>query len=446
MMDWQTLLTTERLDGTVEASQPGYRSVFQEDWDRIIFSSAFRRLQRKTQVHSFPSIDYIHTRLTHSLETASVGRSLGFYVGHQLQHVLPQEITAHDVAAIVSTSCLMHDIGNPPFGHAGEGAISEWFERFFNQQPEIDLSQSQKLDFTKFEGNAQGFRTVCKLQGASGRFGLNLTLSVLASTFKYPCFSDCPDTLRQEHVSRKKHNSNQAEREVFVSIFQRLGIPFKTIEGHLLGTRHPLAFLVEAADDICYRIIDLEDAYKLNLLSLSDVEDLMQGLLKALPNTHREEPDKRIVAIRAHAIGGLVELAAETFMKNLPCIMAGEFTQDLLSAIESPSLKGTLSAMQHATKDRVFDVRNREMGVVGYKILFGLLDHFVPAMLEFEKKRETARMSQFHQKLLSTMSFDTEKSKELSLYELLLIVTDYIAGMTDVYAKAMYQKIMGIQF
>jgi dGTPase len=273
-MNWQHLLSSKRINQKSDTGSAASRSAFEQDYDRIIFSHPFRRLQDKTQVHPLPEEDFVHTRLTHSLEVSSVGRSLGKRVGEviiQRHPELQQQFSLFDFGAIVAAASLAHDLGNPPFGHAGEDAISDFFkEHAYGKTWASAVKPAEWEDLIRFEGNAQGFRILNNEQ-----YGLKLTFATLGAFTKYPCPALFPERDKKKK-SQKKFGFFQSEAEEFEAIAQELGL---IRDRGFSYSRHPLAFLVEAADDICYSIIDLEDGCRLRLLSFDETVDLLSGIL-----------------------------------------------------------------------------------------------------------------------------------------------------------------------
>ena len=284
-MDWKKLLTPQRL-GKVEPEDIRWdRTCFQRDYDRLIFSSPFRRLKDKTQVFSLSTNDYIRTRLIHSLEVSCVGRSLGRIVGSEIvkRNQLEQHgFTAADFGDIISAACLAHDIGNPPFGHAGEDAIRIGFESWFgkcNNPVKEFLNGSQKADFDLFEGNAQGFRVITKLEIPLRPGGMQLTCPTLAAFTKYPRESFIPEDILNGYSgsSIKKYSFFQAEKDLFTQVAETVGL-IRRDDNFAWWSRHPLAFLVEAADDICYSIIDVEDAYRMGYIPFDEARSLLEDI------------------------------------------------------------------------------------------------------------------------------------------------------------------------
>lgn len=322
-MDWQTLLTRERLGKPVHSNDELGRSAFHKDHDRIIFSGAFRRLGRKTQVHPVSSNDHIHTRLTHSLEVACVGRSLGMRVGEILREELPEWCDPSDLGVIVQSACLAHDIGNPPFGHSGEDAIRNWFQQAAGRGWLDEMSDAERSDFLHFEGNAQGFRVLTQLEYHQFDGGTRLTYATLGTYLKYPWTSR-----HAEALGYKKHKFGcyQSELPLLEQITHKLGMPQLDDER---WARHPLVYLMEAADDICYGLIDLEDGLEMELLEYSEVEALLLGLVgDDLPDTYRQlgprdSRRRKLAILRGKAIEHLTNAAARAFVDQQQALLAG---------------------------------------------------------------------------------------------------------------------------
>ena len=309
-MDWHTLLTRERFGKPVQSSEELGRSAFHKDHDRIIFSGAFRRLGRKTQVHPVSSNDHIHTRLTHSLEVACVGRSLGMRVGEMLREALPRWCDPGDLGVIVQSACLAHDIGNPPFGHSGEDAIRHWFQQADERGWLDALSEAERADFLGFEGNAQGFRVLTQLEYHQFDGGTRLTYATLGSYLKYPWTARHADA---QGYKKHKFGCYQSELPLLEQIARKLGLPQLENER---WARHPLVYLMEAADDICYGLIDLEDGLEMDLLDYPEVEALLLDLVgDDLPETYRQlgprdSRRRKLAILRGKAIEHLTNAAA----------------------------------------------------------------------------------------------------------------------------------------
>ena len=327
-MNWNTLLSSQR-SGQKTLAAEQYRSAFEQDYDRIIFSHPFRRLQDKTQVHPLPEQDFVHTRLTHSLEVSSVGRSLGKRVGEVILQRYPdlkKDFSLFDFGAIVAAASLTHDLGNPPFGHAGEDAISDFFAHHPNGQYfKHKVDPEAWADLVKFEGNAQGFRILNKNQ-----FGLKLTFATLGAFTKYPCTSHFPSRDKSKR-SQKKYGFFQTETTRFAEVASALGLEQVNAGA---WKRHPLAFLVEAADDICYSIIDLEDGCSLGLVNYNDAKALFESVIsKSKSKLGKLESigsqAGRIGYLRALAIADLMDECSALFLEHEKDILCGSFDQAL---------------------------------------------------------------------------------------------------------------------
>lgn len=437
MMDWTRLLHTQRLghDGA-EPVAPG-RSPFQKDWDRIIFSSAFRRLQDKTQVHSLPESDYVRNRLTHSLEVASVGRSLGAAVGATILdrhfHKAHTAITPAEFGHIVAAACLGHDIGNPPFGHYGEDIIRHWFKDSETGRALIaPLSPAEQADFLTFEGNAQGFRVMARLQNWRDRGGLRLTAATLATFAKYPF-----GVLDEISHPRIKFGYFQAEADLFRQTAETVGLK-ETGPGHWV--RHPLAYLVEAADDICYRIVDIEDGFKIGRLPFARVEALLQDIIGRDLRRYEENNDqpRKIAHLRAKAIGRLIDDAASVFLDHEAAITAGQFKGELLDHVPACA---TLLEIARLTREEIFETPERYRGeIAGSEILETLLEYIGRAWLAHESG---APLSPRHRSILRLLTDLPSDGAPLGRYEALLCITDYISGMTDGFALAQFRLFKG---
>ena len=439
---WEKLLSSERL-GAGKAPGSAERTAFQQDYDRIVFTSAFRRMKDKTQVFPLSKSDYVRTRLTHSLEASCVGRSLGAVVGREIiaRHNL-HHVESGDFGAIVAAACLAHDIGNPPFGHAGEDAIREWF-RTSGLLERHDFSPAQKADFERYEGNAQGFRIVSRLQSPANPGGLQLTSAVLATFTKYPRPSQLDSEL--DGKSGKKFGFFQQDAENFAQVARSTGM-VERVPGQA-WRRHPLAFLVEVADDTCYLIVDMEDAARLGFVSYKDAECLLGELAGNAVNggrlAHLHDPKERLEYLRAKAIGRLLESAAAVFLENEDAILSGEFDDELLA--QSP-VGVPLQAVLKVAKETIYTARPAlEIETAGFEVLgalLGLFTHAVEARAEVPGTRFTTR-ERMLLKLLPTQFLGHDGEPDADPYVRLLQVADFVAGMTDSYAVDMYRKLKG---
>ena len=447
---WLKLMSRSRFRGATEAphegNTPDVRSPFVKDADRIIFSSAFRRLQDKTQVHPFPETDYVRTRLTHSLEVTSVGRALGTSVGKYVikKYVLrdqPEPLEPGDFGAVVAAACLGHDIGNPPFGHAGEEAIRYWFTEGDGKfLLDGDLTEVQKEELRNFEGNAQGFRVLTRLQGWRENGGLQLSCAVLGTSAKYPwgcTYLDDSESI-QQHT---KFGYFQHDREAFKRIAETVGlIPSKTIGE---WRRHPLTLLVEAADDICYLIVDVEDGFKSGMLNFRKTEELLRPIAEGTLQRYNQltlDAD-RVAYLRAKAIGVLVDQAYKAFWENNEEILRGQFRGALLDYVSS---QGYLSEIRQLAQEVLFnDQRKLETEAAGFEVIRGLLEIYSEALLSWEENgRDISRLAAKARTIMKLLP-DYEKLPA-TRYQWLLRLTDYVSGMTDGFAVRLYRKLKGI--
>ncbi|UII28536.1 deoxyguanosinetriphosphate triphosphohydrolase [Fulvivirga maritima] len=440
-MNWEQLLSNQRL-GDKPKEHAVSRSAFEQDYDRIIFSHPFRRLQDKTQVHPLPEYDFVHTRLTHSLEVSSVGRSLGKIVGQTIlerNQQLGSKFSFHDFGAIVAAASLAHDIGNPPFGHSGEDAISEFFKfhtagRLFKDH----VSDWEWEDLTHFEGNAQGFRILNKKQYQ----GLKLTCATLAAFSKYPRKSLLPDADKSRR-SQKKYGFFQSEKDVFGIIADNVGLIKRA---DMVWGRHPLTFLVEAADDICYQLIDLEDGCRLGLVSYEDTVELFAGILKDKLNRTKLKSissiDERIGTLRAMSIGCLIEECRSLFLDNETEILSGDFDVALADSILSAPV---LNEISNISISKIYRSRKvMETETAGFDVLPGLMETFTQAICEQDLGKEASKKAKATYRLLPPEIRNDLENECGSVYEKLMSCIDFISGMTDTYAISLYRKIKGI--
>jgi dGTPase len=424
-MDWDRLLSAERFEQP--ASRQAERTVFQRDFDRIVFSAAFRRLQDKTQVHPFPESDYVRRRLTHSLEVSCVGRSLGTAAGQRLctRSVQAASDLPFTVGQIVANACLAHDIGNPPFGHAGERAMGSWFK---DQLPAVladGLTPQQRADLDRFEGNAQGFRLLTRLQDARDAGGLRLTYATLASFTKYP--TSAADAGVVPYVGAKKHGFFDQDKAHFSKIAHAVGL----VQYEHGWRRHPLAFLVEAADDICYCIIDVEDAFKLNRLSFKDAEALLVQLLSPTDSYNpQDDEDENIGWLRAKAISALIHQVNHAFIEHLADIEAGAFSLTLIDTVESSS---AIREAHKAVVERVFAwERTISAEVAGAQMITDVLERLIIAV-----ERPASYKNDMLLKIVPRFH------PNAPVYQRVLAVTDFVAGMTDSYLQRIHRRVTG---
>ncbi len=437
MMQWQQLLTRQRLGKNSPVDSESLRTCFQRDYDRLVFSSPFRRLKDKTQVYSLPENDYLRTRLIHSIEVSCVGRSLGTIVGNEViqRHNL-KDYNPSDFGDIVSAASLAHDIGNPPFGHSGEEAIQSGFKDWY-AKIQLSLSEIQETDFNLFEGNAQGFRIISNLEMQPRKGGMQLTCATLAAFAKYPKESHIPEHILNGYQGKSiaKYNFFQAEKELFAEVAQTVGL-IRRSDKVSWWARHPLAFLMEAADDICYLIVDVEDGYRMRYIPFTNAKNLLNAIaersesdIKAQANTEEEE----IKYLRARAISKLVKDVADIFLLKEPEMLTGEFDTELLAVSKYASV---LEDIRSETLNKVInhpDVIGTR--IAGHEILGNLFTEFADAVLSKGSKAKFLKQMIPQQYLFS---------ENQDFYDKILQVTDYISGMTDSYATNLFKKLKGI--
>ncbi len=443
MMNWEQLLSLKRFGDTQKrerAKQDETRLGFEVDFDRIIFSSAFRSLQDKTQVIPLSKTDFVHTRLTHSLEVSVVGRTLGRRVGKELleRHPNLKELgyTFNDFGAIVAAASVMHDIGNPPFGHSGEKAIGEYFKTGKGLQYKEELTDLEYQDLIDFEGNANGFKILTESrEGIEG--GLRLSYATLGAFLKYP--KESLPKKPTKHIVDKKYGFFQSEKAAFLEIAEDLGLLKKESEG-ISYYRHPLAYLVEAADDICYTIIDFEDGINLGLIEEDYALEYMIKLVKDTIDSKKyhslQHQKDRVSYLRALAIGVLINEAVTIFLENEEDILNGTFDKGLLDKCK---YEAQINDIIKISVDKIY--RSKEVvekEVAGYKIIADLLDVFVTALNnKFENKQ-----SNYDKLVLNLLPEEYQKGRE-NLYDRIMQVCSYIAGLSDGYAIRLHRKLMG---
>ena len=448
-MNWHQLISADRLGRSKPSHREPARSGFQRDSDRIIFSSAFRRLQDKTQVFPLAENDFARTRLTHSLEVASVGRSLGTRVGAGIcdrNGLRSEGLHESDFGAIVHAAALGHDLGNPPFGHSGEDAIQHWFT---SDSPHAlaarrGLSAAETADIGRYEGNAQGFRILTRLQMPDNNGGLQLTCAMLGAFTKYPhaSLTGQPGSIAHEGASLKKFGYFQSEREHFAEVAQHCGLIQRTPE---CWARHPLAFLVEAADDICYRLVDFEDGARLGHLSYAEVRDAFLAILPATKHPKNlagmTSEKAAIEMLRAMAIGECLSQCTALFLDHESDLLAGKFDTPLTDVIPAACALGEIQKVSreiiYATK------RGVEIEIAGYEVLGGLLDVFMSAVNDIAAHGDKA--SNRSRKLASQLPPEcVSAARKTGPYLRLMPMLDFVSGMTDSYAVALYRRVKGI--
>ena len=446
-MQWERLLSPARLGKRDSEPLQAQRSPFQRDYDRVVFSSAFRRLQDKTQVFPLAESDYVRTRLTHSLEAACVGRSLGTAIGaHIVERHRLQNIHSSDIGAVVAAACLAHDIGNPPFGHSGEDAIQHWFatsQHAAKLHPELQENPVQFNDFSRFEGNAQGFRILTRLQMPDNTGGLQLTCATLGAFAKYPVASYPKRDPNDRRASTKKFSFFHAEAELFAEVAERTGL----LPNGTGWRRHPLALIVEASDDICYRLVDFEDGVRLRLIGYEEASEAfieVIGERKYLDSARKMHgAEERIEFLRAVAVGKVLEQVTAVFVENEEAILAGKFEQPLIACAQ---VAEPLESIVHRSRKTLYaNPRGLEIEAAGFEVIGGLLDLFVEAVeaLAAHGKAVAPRWRNLLQ-LVPEPFIGPGGVPAADAYTRLLRMTDYVSGMTDSYAVSLYKKLRGI--
>ena len=440
-MEWKQLISNKRFGQEHKhAERHDDRSEFKRDYDRLIFSSAFRRLQNKTQVFPLPGSIFVHNRLTHSLEVASVGMSIGNDISRRVIQKRPElkDTLVEEIGTIVSAACLAHDLGNPPFGHSGEKAIQTFFSEGPGQKIKSMVSSEFWDDITHFEGNANAFRILTHRFKGRRQGGFVMTYSMLASIVKYP-FASC---LAGNHG---KFGFFASETESYRKIADELGIFCKSAPGEPLKyARHPLVYMVEAADDICYEIMDIEDSHKLKILSFAETEhlllsffdeDIQQKIRQRIIDEELTDENEKVVYMRASVIGKLENECVAAFLAHEEEILAGTFEGSLIDHI-SERQKKAYKECEKISFSKIYQSKPvLDIELSGYQIMATLMEVFIEAAVN---------PSRFYSKqLLRRVSSQYDIENE-NLEERIMAVIDYISGMTDIYALDIYQKINGI--
>lgn len=435
---WENLLSQNRYDNNgkiiLDSSDKNHRNSFHKDYDRLIFSNSFRRLSKKTQVHPLSNNDHVHNRLTHSLEVASVGRSLGLQASEIINRKYDLKINPYDVAYIIQTACLAHDIGNPPFGHAGEEVIKEWFCKNEKEIFLRSLSEGEINDFKHIDGNAQSFRVVSALENHFLSGGMQLTFATLGTLVKYPYSSD-----KCKLLEKSKFNYFKSEEESFKKIFEHLGLNKK--DGGY--KRHPLSYLMEASDDICYGLLDLQDAIELKIINLSDTKDIFINICgEEYVNLIESEPLSdvgKISNLVSESINLLAIHVMEIFEENIDLILNEQQPKDLISLFSKVGLKEGIDQAKQLGVDKIFnDKRKIELELGSYNIIKTLLDNFIRAVYAKFKNEQSFR----DKRVLALMGDNAPDSSDL--YTMYQRVLDYVVGMTDNHAKHIACQINGV--
>ena len=455
-MQWQKLYSAQRTGSLPKANGPGEtaRTSFIRDYDRIIFSSAFRRLQNKTQVFPLPGAVFVHNRLTHSLEVASVGRSLGKAVGDIIAQENAdeddgfKEFYKYELPHVIAAACLAHDIGNPPFGHSGEEAIRVFFRNLMGDEKsrfESELSVNQQRDFLFFEGNANAFRTLTHSFGEPMEGGYRLTFTTLASIVKYPCNSEAG--FNKQSLFTKKSGFFDSEKETWQKVAETLCIPAQRETGEVYA-RHPFVYLVEAADDICYRVIDFEDAHRLGIISPEKLQELFLGFFDEETGYNSRakleatlariiDPNQKVQFLRAKLINQLVYRMHDIFLENQRALLDGTLSRPLMDYLPERERK-LMKEIDNFSVQQIYNHRSVvEIEVAGFNVIGALLDHFAGAVFQPGSGKSSKLLK------LIPLQFGVDTNSQ-SLYANLQGVVDYVAGMTDLYAMDLYKKIKGI--
>lgn len=449
-MDFNTLFSDKRF-GKQKNYPDGIRSEYQRDFDRLIFCSPFRRLQNKTQVFPLPGSSFVHNRLTHSLEVSTVGRSLGKLAGVFIANKFAKgdksvEFYKYELNSVIAAACLAHDIGNPAFGHSGESAISNYF--MTESSIKDQFTKEEWEDLTNFEGNANALRILTNQLTGNLPGGQRLTYTTLATIIKYPCEST--GSLRGfKHL--KKYGFFQSEKSHFLEIVKEFSL-IEESASPVRYCRHPFVYLLEAADDITYTIVDFEDAQRLGILEFEEVSSRFLTLIECV-NRKEDNVDEikqkvhsitnqneKIAYLRARAINSLILEVNDVFQNNINSILEGKFNSTLIGEIEKGC--SAFVDIQRVSSEKIYNHRTVvELELAGYNVMYDLLQLMIPSVLKLEEKR-----SKLHKKTIELIpdqygSFSDSKTP----YEKCMSVVEFVSGMTDVYATELYRKIKGIE-
>ncbi len=444
-MNWEQLLSLKRHGDTkkrLRSEQDENRLGFEVDYDRIIFSTAFRSLQDKTQVIPLSDTDFVHTRLTHSLEVSVVARSLGRMVGSEMLKKYPNlkklGYKSTDFGAITAAAALAHDIGNPPFGHSGEKAIGSFFKDGKGVQYQSELTEKEYQDLIDFEGNANGFHLVSQSDnGQDG--GIRLSYATLGAFMKYP--KESLPKKPTNHVADKKYGFFQQDKNIFLDVANDLNLK-QTRNGETVSfSRHPLTFLVEAADDICYTIIDFEDGINLGLIEEEKALEFLMNLVRSAIDTQKyaqlSTTKSRVSYLRALAISALIQEAVAVFLKNEESILNGTYATGLIDKCKyEPQIKDIINISIRKIYQSTEVV---EKEIVGYQVISKLLESYTAAV----EHNVTGNTSHFDKLILNTLP-ETASFNSAVLYERLLGVSNYVASLSDSKALLLYKKQMGL--
>ena len=454
---WNNCFSPNRFG--MQKGQNDIRTEYERDWDRLIFSSAFRRLQNKTQVFPLPEEVFVHNRLTHSLEVASVGRSLGKIIGKKIASL--EEIKEDNNARpfyrnslknVIASACLAHDLGNPAFGHSGEEAISKYFKKRDTEKEEDKIfkeqfSKEEWKDLITFEGNANALRILTLQQKGRVKGGFRLTYSTLGSILKYPCESVASN---KKILHRKKYGYFKIDEEIFLDIAKELNLIKDEIEFGISYKRHPFVFLVEAADDISYNIIDFEDAHRLGILTYKEVKSSFLKIIATNPiddikwvkkqaKSLKDDPNESIAYLRAKAINTLIYKTADVFWKNRDNILNGDYDKSLIDSI--PELESVMKKIEDVSIKEIYNAKKViQLEIAGFRIMSALVEDFVTSALTEKETRDKEQ-----NKILGLLPKQFSFEESSSPYEKVMHIIDFIAGMTDLYALKLYRKLRGIE-
>jgi dGTPase len=451
MVDFNKIYSSKRFG---KDDSKDTRSEYQRDFDRIIFSSAFRRLQNKTQVFPLPGSVFVHNRLTHSLEVASVGRSLGSLAGEFIVKNFRDELSKesksfykHNLYNVISSACLCHDIGNPAFGHSGEDAIASYFEKNENRL-KSKFSDKEWTDFIHFEGNANAFRILSQKQTGKSESSLGLTFATMVSIAKYPCESVARN---KKSLHRKKFGFFQSEKENFQKLASETQL-VRENENPLIYKRHPFVWLIEAADDICYNIIDLEDSHRLGIIDHDKCRNLLENLIESFDPEAMDKVKSRLESIsdyneqiaylRAKSIGQLIKETSNAFQQQIDLILNGNLEKPLLDFVKENNgdAKKILNDIEEFSIENIYNHHSVvEIENAGFNVMYELLSHFIEPILKNSENR--SKSEQKAVKLVPSQ-FLYQSGTD---YEKVMGVLDFVSGMTDNFATDLYRRIKGIE-
>ena len=456
-MTWNNCFSPKRFG--MEKGAEDIRTQYERDWDRIIFSSPFRRLQNKTQVFPLPEEVFVHNRLTHSLEVASVGRSLGKIIGKKISDLPEVKIDEdarpfyrNSLKNVLSSACLAHDLGNPAFGHSGEEAISKYCKKRNTKKPDDiefkkNFTDAEWQDLITFEGNANALRVLTMQQYGRNKGGFRLTYSTIGSILKYPCESLASN---KNILHRKKYGFFKIDEKVFLDVVKELNMLADNVESRIVYKRHPFVYLVEAADDISYNIIDFEDAHRLGILTYEEVSLAFLEIIRHNPKDNIEwvrkqaemlkgDRNESIAYLRAKSINTLIYKCADVFWNNKEKILKGNYEKSLIEDI--PELQSVMKEIEKKSIEKIYNARKVvELEIAGFRIMSGLVEDFVSSALTSKNERDKEQ-KKILELLPKQFSFDESSSP----YVKVIHIIDFISGMTDVYALKLYRNLRGIE-